>query len=141
MCVRALALEIQWCIHKKCVDMGTRPAAVHGGWGDWGPMGPCSRTCGGGLKYSERECDRPVPANSGRYCIGERKRLFTCNTTVNCIRLSLLLVSHYLARGTSIVGFRLTAILHVVRVIIPADTSPAELQIPCYTRSCVSVLF
>ncbi|XP_050455485.1 A disintegrin and metalloproteinase with thrombospondin motifs 7-like [Cataglyphis hispanica] len=73
--------ENKWCIHKKCVDMGTRPAAVHGGWSDWGPMGPCSRTCGGGLKYSERECDRPVPANSGRYCIGERKRLFTCNTT------------------------------------------------------------
>ncbi|XP_025267750.1 A disintegrin and metalloproteinase with thrombospondin motifs 7 [Camponotus floridanus] len=73
--------ENKWCIHKKCVDMGTRPAAVHGGWGDWGPVGPCSRTCGGGLKYSERECDRPVPANGGRYCIGERKRLFTCNTT------------------------------------------------------------
>ncbi|XP_071564717.1 A disintegrin and metalloproteinase with thrombospondin motifs 7 [Temnothorax nylanderi] len=73
--------ENKWCIHKKCVDMGTRPAAVHGGWGDWGPMGPCSRSCGGGLKYSERECDRPVPANRGRYCIGERRRLFTCNTT------------------------------------------------------------
>ncbi|KYQ49829.1 A disintegrin and metalloproteinase with thrombospondin motifs 7 [Trachymyrmex zeteki] len=73
--------ENKWCIHKKCVDMGTRPAAVHGGWGEWGPMGPCSRTCGGGLKYSERECDRPVPANSGRYCIGERRRLFTCNIT------------------------------------------------------------
>ncbi|XP_011645843.1 A disintegrin and metalloproteinase with thrombospondin motifs 12-like [Pogonomyrmex barbatus] len=73
--------ENKWCIHKKCVDMGTRPAAVHGGWGKWGPMGSCSRTCGGGLKYSERECDNPVPANSGRYCIGERRRLFTCNTT------------------------------------------------------------
>ncbi|XP_020300352.1 A disintegrin and metalloproteinase with thrombospondin motifs 7-like isoform X2 [Pseudomyrmex gracilis] len=73
--------ENKWCIHKKCVDMGTRPAAVHGGWGDWGPLGPCTRTCGGGLKYSERECDRPVPANGGRYCIGERKKLFTCNTT------------------------------------------------------------
>ncbi|KAG5335616.1 ATS7 metalloproteinase, partial [Acromyrmex heyeri] len=73
--------ENKWCIHKKCVDMGTRPAAVHGGWGEWGPMGPCSRTCGGGLKYSERECDRPVPENRGRYCIGERRKLFTCNTT------------------------------------------------------------
>ncbi|EGI62484.1 A disintegrin and metalloproteinase with thrombospondin motifs 7 [Acromyrmex echinatior] len=61
--------------------MGTRPAAVHGGWGEWGPMGPCSRTCGGGLKYSERECDRPIPENRGRYCIGERRKLFTCNTT------------------------------------------------------------
>ncbi|KAL0128942.1 hypothetical protein PUN28_003960 [Cardiocondyla obscurior] len=73
--------ENKWCIHKKCVDMGARPASVHGGWGDWSPIGPCSRTCGGGLKYSERECDRPVPANGGRYCIGERRRFFTCNTT------------------------------------------------------------
>nr|XP_012218606.1 PREDICTED: A disintegrin and metalloproteinase with thrombospondin motifs 7-like [Linepithema humile] len=73
--------ENKWCIHKKCVDMGTRPAAVHGEWGEWGPLSSCSRTCGGGLKFSERECDRPVPANGGRYCTGERKRLFTCNTT------------------------------------------------------------
>lgn len=89
--------RIQWCIHKKCVDMGTRPAAVHGGWGEWGPMSSCSRTCGGGLKFSERECDRPVPANGGRYCTGERKRLFTCNTTVNRTRSSLprsLFASH-----------------------------------------------
>ncbi|KAG7204373.1 hypothetical protein KM043_004817 [Ampulex compressa] len=73
--------HIQWCIHKKCVDIGTRPAAVNGGWGQWGPMSGCSRTCGGGVKYSERECDKPLPANGGRYCIGERKRIFVCNTT------------------------------------------------------------
>nr|XP_031838900.1 A disintegrin and metalloproteinase with thrombospondin motifs 7-like [Nomia melanderi] len=72
--------ENKWCIHKQCVEMGTRPKAVHGGWGSWSPMGSCSRTCGGGLKYSERECDKPTPANGGRYCIGERKRLTICNT-------------------------------------------------------------
>lgn len=88
-----VAMSIQWCIHKKCVDMGTRPAALHGGWGEWGPVGACSRTCGGGLKYSERECDRPIPANSGRYCVGERKRLFTCNTMVNytCLPLHFII--------------------------------------------------
>ncbi|XP_019886765.2 A disintegrin and metalloproteinase with thrombospondin motifs 7 [Ooceraea biroi] len=72
--------ENKWCIHKKCVDVGTRPAARDGGWGAWGPVGECSRTCGGGVKYSERECDQPTPANGGRYCIGERKKIFTCNT-------------------------------------------------------------
>ncbi|XP_017767754.1 PREDICTED: A disintegrin and metalloproteinase with thrombospondin motifs 7-like [Eufriesea mexicana] len=72
--------ENKWCIHKECVDMGTRPKAVNGGWGQWGPMGTCSRTCGGGLKYAERECDNPPPANKGRYCIGERRRLAICNT-------------------------------------------------------------
>ncbi|XP_046835691.1 A disintegrin and metalloproteinase with thrombospondin motifs 12-like isoform X1 [Vespa crabro] len=73
--------ENKWCVHKKCVDIGSRPAAVNGGWGAWGPMSSCSRTCGGGVKYSERECDKPVPANGGRYCIGERKKFSTCNTT------------------------------------------------------------
>ena len=73
----------QWCIHKKCVPMGTRPAAVHGGWGKWGPMSSCSRTCGGGLRHAERECDNPPPANNGRYCIGERKKFTLCNTMVN----------------------------------------------------------
>lgn len=63
--------------------MGTRPKAVNGGWGQWGPMSSCSRTCGGGLKYAERECDNPPPANKGRYCIGERRKLATCNTVVN----------------------------------------------------------
>ncbi|XP_043523345.1 A disintegrin and metalloproteinase with thrombospondin motifs 7-like [Frieseomelitta varia] len=72
--------ENMWCIHKKCVPIGTRPAAVHGGWGKWGPMNSCSRTCGGGLKYAERECDNPPPANNGRYCLGERKRFTLCNT-------------------------------------------------------------
>ncbi|XP_033312018.1 A disintegrin and metalloproteinase with thrombospondin motifs 12-like [Bombus bifarius] len=72
--------ENLWCIHKKCVAMGTRPTAVHGGWGKWGPMSGCSRSCGGGLKFAERECDNPPPANKGRYCIGERKKLAICNT-------------------------------------------------------------
>ncbi|XP_078052164.1 A disintegrin and metalloproteinase with thrombospondin motifs 12 [Augochlora pura] len=72
--------ESKWCIHKKCVDMGTRPKAVHGGWGEWGPMSKCSRTCGGGLKSAERECNKPYPSNGGRYCIGERKKLAICNT-------------------------------------------------------------
>ncbi|XP_053976514.1 A disintegrin and metalloproteinase with thrombospondin motifs 7-like [Hylaeus volcanicus] len=72
--------ENKWCVHKECVDMGSRPKAVHGGWGSWGPMSSCSRTCGGGVKYAERECDHPVPSNGGRYCIGARKKILTCNT-------------------------------------------------------------
>ncbi|XP_012140614.1 A disintegrin and metalloproteinase with thrombospondin motifs 7 isoform X2 [Megachile rotundata] len=73
--------ENKWCMRKQCVDIGTRPTAVHGGWGKWGPAGSCSRTCGGGIKVAERECDNPPPANGGRYCMGERKRLTACNTT------------------------------------------------------------
>ncbi|XP_063991205.1 A disintegrin and metalloproteinase with thrombospondin motifs 12-like [Diachasmimorpha longicaudata] len=73
--------ENKWCIKKKCVDMGSRPSTVHGGWGDWGPQSPCSRSCGGGVKASERECNKPTPSNGGRYCIGERRKISVCNTS------------------------------------------------------------
>ncbi|XP_034943179.1 A disintegrin and metalloproteinase with thrombospondin motifs 20-like [Chelonus insularis] len=72
--------EQKWCIKKKCVDMGTRPEAIHGGWGEWGSKSKCSRTCGGGILVTERECDNPQPSNGGRYCIGERKKINMCNT-------------------------------------------------------------
>ncbi|XP_046591937.1 A disintegrin and metalloproteinase with thrombospondin motifs 7-like [Neodiprion lecontei] len=72
--------ENKWCIHKKCVEIGKRPSAVHGGWGKWSKTSDCSRTCGGGVKYSERDCDNPTPKDGGRYCLGERKRFSTCNT-------------------------------------------------------------
>lgn len=73
-----------------CVDIGSRPAARDGGWGAWSAYGACSRTCGGGFKFSERECDSPVPANSGRFCMGERKRHLICNTSVKIAGRSFL---------------------------------------------------
>ncbi|XP_033228893.1 A disintegrin and metalloproteinase with thrombospondin motifs 7-like [Belonocnema kinseyi] len=73
--------EKKWCIHKECVEIGSRPLAVNGGWGEWGKTSECSRTCGGGVKSTERECDQPAPSNGGRYCVGERKKYAICNTT------------------------------------------------------------
>ncbi|KAK0074061.1 hypothetical protein PV326_012777, partial [Microctonus aethiopoides] len=69
----------KWCIRKKCVPMGSRPSAINGGWGNWRPSGLCSRTCGGGVHITERECDNPRPSNGGRYCLGERRRIDICN--------------------------------------------------------------
>ncbi|KAK0073653.1 hypothetical protein PV326_013199 [Microctonus aethiopoides] len=71
--------ENKWCIKKKCVPMGSRPSAINGGWGEWGSPGECSRTCGGGVRVTERECDNPRPSNLGRYCLGERRRVEVCN--------------------------------------------------------------
>lgn len=73
--------ENMWCFDKKCVEIGERPTAVNGGWGEWGKWTDCSRSCGGGLSYSERECNNPVPKHKGRYCLGERKKVKTCNNT------------------------------------------------------------
>ena len=40
----------------------------------------CSRTCGGGIRKSVRECDNPTPANGGLYCTGDRLRYESCQT-------------------------------------------------------------
>ncbi|KAL1506610.1 hypothetical protein ABEB36_005939 [Hypothenemus hampei] len=72
--------ENKWCFNKQCIEMGARPEAINGGWGEWGPWTDCSRSCGGGVSYSERNCDNPVPANKGRYCLGERRKIKICNT-------------------------------------------------------------
>lgn len=39
----------------------------------------CSRSCGGGIQSSTRECDSPLPANAGKYCVGNRIKYRSCN--------------------------------------------------------------
>ncbi|XP_065724209.2 A disintegrin and metalloproteinase with thrombospondin motifs 7 isoform X1 [Drosophila suzukii] len=67
----------KWCQNGKCVRR-EELAAVNGGWGDWSEWSECSRSCGGGVSTQKRECDNPVPANGGVFCIGERKRYKIC---------------------------------------------------------------
>lgn len=52
---------------------------VDGRWGKWGQFGSCSRTCGGGIQLSKRECNNPVPSNGGKYCQGVRVKYRSCN--------------------------------------------------------------
>uniref|UniRef100_A0A2C9KKF4 Peptidase M12B domain-containing protein n=1 Tax=Biomphalaria glabrata TaxID=6526 RepID=A0A2C9KKF4_BIOGL len=67
------------CQHGDClVVTEPKPKAVNGGWGHWKQYGPCSRTCGGGVKSKIRECDNPVPKNGGTYCLGARVRYKSC---------------------------------------------------------------
>ena len=40
----------------------------------------CSRSCGGGIRKSVRDCDRPEPTKGGLYCTGDRVRYESCNT-------------------------------------------------------------
>lgn len=71
------------CLHGSCVlreEVENPKAVVDGDWGPWGPWGECSRTCGGGIQFSNRECDSPVPQNGGRFCLGERVKYQSCNT-------------------------------------------------------------
>lgn len=72
----------KWCIKKECVRIGKRnDDAVAGGWSDWGEWSNCSAECGGGVKFSERNCTNPLPKNGGKFCMGERKRYEICNVS------------------------------------------------------------
>lgn len=42
--------------------------------------GECTRTCGGGVKKSYRDCTDPPPSNGGKYCTGNRVRVRSCAT-------------------------------------------------------------
>ncbi|OCT69470.1 A disintegrin and metalloproteinase with thrombospondin motifs 4 [Xenopus laevis] len=68
------------CISK--VEMKAFNTPVNGGWGPWGSYGECSRTCGGGVQFSHRECNKPVPRNGGKYCEGKRTQYRSCNTQI-----------------------------------------------------------
>ncbi|XP_053308582.1 A disintegrin and metalloproteinase with thrombospondin motifs 8 [Spea bombifrons] len=70
------------CLDGVCVDENyAKPkVSVDGNWGSWGPWGECSRTCGGGVRFSYRECNSPEPQNGGRYCNGQRVLYESCNT-------------------------------------------------------------
>jgi len=53
--------------------------AVDGGWSGWQVNGSCSQTCGGGITVKTRQCNNPLPAGSGRYCLGPERLLVNCN--------------------------------------------------------------
>ncbi|XP_055364320.1 A disintegrin and metalloproteinase with thrombospondin motifs 8-like [Betta splendens] len=71
------------CRHGTCMLMEKmmKPLiVVDGGWSFWGPWQQCSKTCGGGVEFSYRECTDPVPENGGKYCEGQRIRYQSCNS-------------------------------------------------------------
>ncbi|KAM9454593.1 A disintegrin and metalloproteinase with thrombospondin motifs 1 [Clarias gariepinus] len=73
----------KYCVAGHCLSSGeanSHKTSVNGGWGIWGDWGECSRSCGGGVQYSFRKCDNPVPKNEGKYCEGKRVQYRSCNT-------------------------------------------------------------
>ncbi|XP_065066559.1 A disintegrin and metalloproteinase with thrombospondin motifs 9-like [Rhopilema esculentum] len=68
----------KWCMRGQCVERKSIKQ-VNGGWGSWSRFGACTRTCGGGVMSSERECNSPSPAHGGSYCTGVRRIYRSCN--------------------------------------------------------------
>lgn len=50
----------KWCLMGKCVEIGDRPSAINGEWGQWSNWSQCTRSCGAGIMYSERDCNNPM---------------------------------------------------------------------------------
>ncbi|XP_033728922.1 uncharacterized protein LOC117318031, partial [Pecten maximus] len=51
---------------------------VDGGWGTWNIWSDCSKTCGGGYRTRQRECNNPYPDPDGETCIGETMETGIC---------------------------------------------------------------
>ncbi|XP_060766580.1 A disintegrin and metalloproteinase with thrombospondin motifs 9-like isoform X3 [Neoarius graeffei] len=68
------------CKHGVCIPKEHDSRPVDGEWGMWSPFGSCSRTCGGGIKIANRDCNRPAPRNGGKYCVGRRMKFRSCNS-------------------------------------------------------------
>ncbi|XP_050798803.1 SCO-spondin-like [Gopherus flavomarginatus] len=50
------------------------PCPVAGGWCDWSPWTPCSRTCGSEVVTRYRACACPTPQHGGAECAGAQER-------------------------------------------------------------------
>ncbi|XP_006821619.1 properdin-like, partial [Saccoglossus kowalevskii] len=59
------------------------PCPIDGGWSNWSPWTPCSKTCGG-TREQVRVCDNPAPLHSGSYCIGDMYRIDNCGDNTTC---------------------------------------------------------
>ncbi|XP_012520168.1 PREDICTED: A disintegrin and metalloproteinase with thrombospondin motifs 13 isoform X2 [Propithecus coquereli] len=72
----------KWCSRGRCLSLPELPpvVAVHGHWSSWGPLSPCSRSCGGGVVTRRRRCNNPRPAFGGRACVGADLQAEMCNT-------------------------------------------------------------
>uniref|UniRef100_A0A672FXN5 ADAM metallopeptidase with thrombospondin type 1 motif, 2 n=1 Tax=Salarias fasciatus TaxID=181472 RepID=A0A672FXN5_SALFA len=67
------------CFKGFCLKLTPDMLRQDGGWGTWSSYGPCSRTCGGGVRFRARRCDNPPPANGGRTCFGNSYEFQLCS--------------------------------------------------------------
>ncbi|KAM4689252.1 A disintegrin and metalloproteinase with thrombospondin motifs 16 [Discoglossus pictus] len=70
-----------WCRRGQCVKHGDEgPKPTDGQWSDWSAWTTCTRTCGGGVSYKERQCNNPRPSYGGKFCDGSSRLFKLCNS-------------------------------------------------------------
>ncbi|TEA29677.1 hypothetical protein DBR06_SOUSAS510274, partial [Sousa chinensis] len=89
----------KWCSKGHCRSLAELApvGAVHGHWSSWGPAGPCSRSCGGGVVTRRRQCNNPRPAFGGRACVGADLQAEMCNSQA-CEKTQLEFMSEQCAQ-------------------------------------------
>ena len=62
------------------------PCPINGNFTEWTKYGPCSRTCGGGVRVRQRFCTKPLPQYGGKNCswIGPDSDEIPCNKSRPC---------------------------------------------------------
>ena len=65
------------------------PPPIDGDWADYGEYSECSRSCGGGVQFKERQCNNPRPQNGGRYCEGAGRIYRMCNIQVSHVLITV----------------------------------------------------
>ncbi|XP_067344567.1 A disintegrin and metalloproteinase with thrombospondin motifs 14 isoform X2 [Channa argus] len=71
----------KWCFKGHCIWRSSQQPQGHdGSWSSWSKFGSCSRTCGGGVRSRNRQCNNPPPAYGGRDCPGSAFDYQMCNT-------------------------------------------------------------
>lgn len=133
--------QLLWPLFFSPLLFASPQVVVDGGWSSWGPWQHCSRTCGGGVEYSYRECTSPVPQNGGKYCEGQRVQYQSCNTQP-CDNKDG--ENQHKAGFTRLFSQLLTAILFIWLVLLPlwcagfVSTTSTVCRRPCSTY-CMNV--
>ena len=69
----------RWCVDGECRSVYQNQSPVGTGWSEWSPWGPCSRSCGAGVRRRRRECG----SVTGR-CVGHSAEVKLCSGLPRC---------------------------------------------------------